>query len=262
MKLSRMQDIGGCRAVVDSVEEVEELNVAHVISRMKHRLVRRKNYIGHPKPSGYRGIHLVYKYRSDRNDTYNGLLIEVQLRSKLQHAWATAVETASAFLGQALKSSEGEVDWLRFFALASSVFALREGSPTVPDTPSAEAGLDEELRDYGSRLGVVERMHQYRALIHQIPGWESDMGGHYFLLVRRPDEGTTYISAYSKRDFHQATEEYSASEASAAHIPGADAVLVSVNSIRALQRAYPNYWLDTNVFLSELLPILGGPSLE
>ena len=100
MKFSRMQDIGGCRAAVDSVEEVEALRQAHLDSRMKHRLVSQKNYIGNPKPSGYRGVHLVYRYRSDRNDTYNGLLIEVQLRSKLQHAWATAVETAGAFLGQ------------------------------------------------------------------------------------------------------------------------------------------------------------------
>jgi len=34
--------------------------------------------------------------------------------------------------------------------------------------------------------------------------------------------------------------------------PGAEAVLVSVDSIAALQRAYPNYFLDTRVFLRAL----------
>ena len=44
-------------------------------------------------PSGYRGVHLIYRYNSDRKTEYNTLLIEMQLRSQLQHAWATAVET-------------------------------------------------------------------------------------------------------------------------------------------------------------------------
>ena len=261
MKLSRMQDVGGCRAVVNSVGEVEELNVAHLTSRMKHRLVQRKDYINNPQQSGYRGVHLVYRYRSDRNDTHNGLLIEVQLRSKLQHAWATAVETASAFLGQALKSSEGEADWLRFFAMASSVFALREVRRTVPGTPLDDGDLHAALREYAFRLGVVQRLRQYRRLIESMSTVMSRAGAHYFLLERRPDRHTLYVNSYRRNDFDKATEDYAASEERTAHIPGADAVLVSVNSIRALKRAYPNYWLDTKVFLQELQPIL-RPSLQ
>jgi len=262
MKLSRMQDIGGCRAVVNTVAEVQDLFAYHIFSKMKHRLVHDKDYIQTPKPSGYRGLHLIYRYRSDKNDTYNGLLIEVQLRSRLQHAWATAVETAGAFLGQALKSSQGEADWLRFFALASSVFALREGYPAVPDTPSQESDLNTRLREYGARLRVVERMHDYRALITTIPEFGKEVGGQYFLLERRPDKRETQIAVFSRRDFHLATEAYTASETRVADVNGADAVLVSVDSIKALTRAYPNYWLDTGVFLDELLATLRDPSLS
>jgi hypothetical protein len=118
MKLSRIQDIGGCRVVVSSVLEVDELVEYYKrTSRIKHELVREDAYILEPPPSGYRGVHLVYKYISDRRTTWNGLRIEIQLRSGLQHAWATAVETVGTFTQQALKSSQGGADWLRFFAL-------------------------------------------------------------------------------------------------------------------------------------------------
>jgi hypothetical protein len=73
--------------------------------------------------------------------TYNGLRIEMQLRSRLQHAWATAVETVGTFLRQALKSSQGEGAWLKFFALMGSALARREHTPLVPGTPGAEAVL-------------------------------------------------------------------------------------------------------------------------
>ncbi|MBU6438396.1 MAG: hypothetical protein KGQ77_12790, partial [Betaproteobacteria bacterium] len=61
---------------------------------------------------------------------FNNQKIEVQLRTRLQHAWATAVEIVDAFTGQALKSglklNSGDPKWRRFFALMSSVIAIRE----------------------------------------------------------------------------------------------------------------------------------------
>ncbi|WP_457767666.1 RelA/SpoT domain-containing protein [Cyanobium sp. ULC082] len=72
---------------------------------LKHKLLRVDNYQAEPKPSGYRGIHLIYRYRSNKSETYNGLLLEVQIRSPLQHAWATAVETVGTFLKQSLKGT-------------------------------------------------------------------------------------------------------------------------------------------------------------
>jgi len=136
MHLSQMQDLGGCRAVLSSVENVRQVaDYYKTSSRMKHKLVREDSYIDQPKPSGYRATHLVYSYFSDKSTTWNGLKIEVQIRSRRQHAWATAVETVGTFTQQALKSSLGAEAWLRFFALMSSAHSLREGTPLVPGTP-------------------------------------------------------------------------------------------------------------------------------
>ena len=110
MRLSRMHDIGGCRAVVRTVRLVDRL-VRVYEQRSVHEFVRKYDYIKTPKVDGYRSVHLVYRYRSQSaaRSVYNGLRIELQIRSRYQHAWATAVETVSAFTGQALKSSVGDV---------------------------------------------------------------------------------------------------------------------------------------------------------
>lgn len=80
MQLARMQDIGGLRAIVKNVANVYELRNKLVKSRFDHELINEKDYIQSPKHSGYRGIHLVYKYKSRKAKDYDGLLIEIQLR--------------------------------------------------------------------------------------------------------------------------------------------------------------------------------------
>ena len=162
LTLSEMQDIGGCRAVVRSVRSVDRLVKAYRASRIRHHLVDHDDYIRNPKASGYRGYHLIYKYVSDRNRIYNDLKIEVQLRTQLQHAWATAVETVGTFTQQALKSSSGEKSWLRFFALMGSVIAERERSPLIPATPTDRDELLQDLRTLAVKLDVVERLHIYQ----------------------------------------------------------------------------------------------------
>lgn len=123
MKLSQMQDLGGCRAVLGTTRRVRDLVEIYEIAAAKNptdrpQFVKKYDYIANPKSDGYRSVHFVYKYRTKAAGPaiYNGLRIEVQLRSRLQHAWATAVETVSTFTGQALKSNVGDEQWKRFFA--------------------------------------------------------------------------------------------------------------------------------------------------
>ncbi len=109
MRLSQMQDIGGCRAVLRTLRQVVDLRGLYRLRRSAFELVGEKNYIDNPKTSGYRSIHLVYKYRGQRSDSrsvYDGHHIEIQIRSQLQHSWATAVETVGTIVGAALKASE------------------------------------------------------------------------------------------------------------------------------------------------------------
>lgn len=248
MKLSRMHDIGGCRAVVSSSRRAVEVVKAYKTSDIKHKLLREDDYINHPKRSGYRSYHLIYGYYSDKKKTHNGLRIEMQFRSQLQHAWATAVETVGTFVRQALKSNVGEGDWLRFFALMGTAIAIREGTPPVPDTPTRDQELKREIRQYAERLDVANRLQTYGAALQTVE--EPVPDAEYYLLELDTTAMRVNVLGYSKRELTKAQVDYLTTE----KIAGAsgDAVLVSVDSMAALRRAYPNYFLDTKRFVEEL----------
>lgn len=252
MKLAQMQDIGGCRAVVSNVEIVKDLLQLYKGSKTGSKLDHVDDYISQPKKSGYRGIHLIYKYYSTKNESHNGLKIEIQIRSKLQHAWATAVETVGSFVRQALKSSLGQEEWLRFFALMGSAMALKENTSPVPNTPEKSADLIEELRDYVQRLDIITRLRAYGTALMTLnqPGEEVD--AKYFLLELDPGAKQLSVTGFKANEFERASKQYLAAERSTTRQPGADAVLVSVDSIASLRRAYPNYFLDTSLFIEAL----------
>lgn len=122
MRLSRMQDIGGVRAILPDVQGVYSLFTQYSNNKRFPHILKGDphDYIAIPKESGYRGIHLVYEFnnvqgRSSQSRLYDGLKVEVQLRSQLQHEWATAVEAVGMLLGEELKSSKGSKIWLSFF---------------------------------------------------------------------------------------------------------------------------------------------------
>lgn len=253
MKLSQMQDIAGCRAIVESVPKVNQLVRLYERSDIKHKLVHKDDYIAEPKASGYRSIHLIYKYYSDKKSkSYNDLKIEVQLRSTLQHAWATAVETVGTFIQQALKSSQGEKDWLRFFELMGTAIAMRERTAPVPETPTNRKELKQELQSYAQKLDVVNHLRIYGAALQNL----EEVGAkdaYYFLLELDPSARRVRVTGYAPGELEKASKDYMAIERNIVQhgggVPIRDAVLVSVESVAALKRAYPNYFLDMHKFI-------------
>lgn len=110
MKLSQMQDLGGCRAIMS---DIGALFLIHELYREAHddfvqspNGMKCFNYLVSPKRDGYRGIHLVGRYsaQAQKNEPWNGHRIEIQLRTRLQHAFATAVETVATFTRSTLKT--------------------------------------------------------------------------------------------------------------------------------------------------------------
>lgn len=151
MSLYRMQDLGGCRVIADTIEQVYEAVDRYKNSRIRHILKREYDYIQNPKDSGYRSYHMVYRFHSDKKDTYNkNMLIEIQFRTKLQHIWATAVEMMGIYTKSQLKASMGDKDILRFFVLVSSVFAKMENMPICPDTNDNYNILISEIKQIDS----------------------------------------------------------------------------------------------------------------
>ena len=254
LKLSEMQDIGGCRAVVKNLPAIMRLVNLYDGSRAKHKLDYKNDYIEKPKASGYRGVHLIYSYHSEKYETHNGLRIEIQIRSPLQHAWATAVETVGIFTGQALKSNLGSDDWKRFFALLGTAIAMKEKAKLVPKTPENRKELVEELRACASKLDAQKRLNTYSSML-RLPKQLGLKKSEYFLLELDPIAKKIHVTGYEKKELRQASERYLEVERAIATKSdgiGAQAVLVSVGSLASLKRAYPNYFLDMRVFIEEV----------
>ena len=256
LKLSRMQDIGGCRAIVDSAEDAFRLAADFVDSRIRHELTSHSNYIDQPQRSGYRGLHLVYSYHSDRTALWNGLKTEIQVRSQLQHQWATAVETVGTFTGANLKAGVGDQDWLRFFALMSSVIAEREGTSIVPDTPINRRDLVGEIRQHDQTLGISGRLAVFQNLALQLRNSRS-IRNHWVGLELDPLANQVAGRIFNANHWESANEWYSDRELENRDNPHVVVVLVSSSSLSDLRRAYPNIFADIGRFRRLLQETVG-----
>lgn len=143
MDITRMQDIGGCRAVLQSSRDVNA-----VLARIgQHwRVSRVYDYVSEPKPSGYRAVHAVVT-RDDR-------LIEIQLRTPGQQQWAAAVERAGARLRSSVKDGEGPEPILEYFRLLGKAINLEERGEIADDElVAALEALSEQVRGLMARDG-------------------------------------------------------------------------------------------------------------
>jgi len=254
MNLARMQDIGGLRTVVSSVAKVRELQMSYKESKFRHKLVSEKDYIAEPKCDGYRSAHLVYKYDNPNAKAYDGLCIELQIRTKLQHAWATAVETMGIFLDQALKSSQGEREWLQFFEITGSAFAFKENTPRVPGYETLnKKETFQRLMESERKLGVLTKLKGFSVATQVIT---SKPQSAYHLITLDTRARTVSVGSYAIHNLELANSVYQKTEARVKNGEPLEVVLVSVGSITSLRKAYPNYFLDTEDFLKNVESII------
>jgi len=253
MKLTTMQDIGGIRAIVGSVQDVYKLADEYRKSqRFPHELINQKDYIQNPRSEdGYRSLHLIYKYKNKKALDYDGLRLELQIRTKLQHTWATAVETMGTFLGEALKSRQGNKEWLDFFAVVSSAFAHSEKCVPIPRFKHLSAAESRQgVADLEAGLGALEKMRGFSVALSVITKSKgTGRSWFYHLIVLNSLERSVGITSYDRKSFKGAVADYGKVEARAAQGENIEPVLVSAGPIDKLRRAYPNFFLDIRGFV-------------
>ncbi len=246
MQLSTMHDIAGCRVVFDSLEDMFRYRDAMRAHPGKHIHVNRNNdhfdYVKNPKRSGYRGIHEVFKTRTGRVDarSWDDLLIEVQLRTKAQHAWATAVETIDLLNGERAKFGEADANLSRFFVLASEIIArAHENSRScLPNVKSNE--LLEEFLELDQQLGVVRRLEE---AVQQNPQLNKNRAN---ILIFHFEEGKK-LEVIDFKDISLALTEYERLEDEFRE--KADVVLVSAERVEDIRRSFQNYFSDSKDFV-------------
>lgn len=252
MSLWTMQDLGGCRVIVKSIKDVYKYRDLLKNSKIKHKFIKEYDYISNPKDSGYRSLHVVYQFHSDKKEDYNNnMLIEIQFRTLLQHIWATAVETMGMFRRVDIKSGKGSEDVNRFFLLVSSLFAIEEQMPLAPNTPDTKDEIINEIRSLDSRCNFLN----FLSNIKEISGIEWDCpyfynNDEYWVLSLNYEECSLFIKPFKKSEIDEANEYYSQIENSIDN--KTDTVLVQVSSFNELKNAYPNYFYNISLFVNKV----------
>ena len=248
--MADIQDIGGCRAVVGTNRQVGALGKLYQSGSIRHELERRNNYIESPTSDGYRSLHLVYRYSSERNERYNGQRIEIQMRSRLQHAWATTVEVIDTFANQLLKINQGGQQWSRFFVLMGGWLALRERTSPVPGVSTNQTELINELRELAHDLNVEDRLLAIKATAQYVGRQTGE--ALYYLINLNIANRTLRITRYARDEAAEAAEHLADLELEYRGHPDKDVLLASASSVKELRKMYPNYSVDTEVFVREL----------
>ena len=81
-------DIAGIRVITNYLEDINTVEKA-LTKQSDVTLIKRKDYITHPKPSGYRSLHLVVSVPVFRADGPVLTPVEIQLRTVGMDMWAS-----------------------------------------------------------------------------------------------------------------------------------------------------------------------------
>jgi hypothetical protein len=269
MKLKNMQDIGGCRAIVSNPKKLKK-----VVRELRRRPefknsegnIRFKDYIEKPKEDGYRGYHLIGQFKDEYGEKKD---IEVQLRTNLQHDWATALEIVDLFTGQALKSNQGHEDWKKFFSSVSEQFAVMENIHlfnTFDDIKKFKEYMalmkkNQHLiesclytQKYADKLDVVSKFNAFTQSLKIVDGkLEKNSVDGYVLVEVDTLKSTVKTTFFKQEDNKNAEKMYIEAEKLSAEKSHIVVALVSTTAVGGIKEAYPNYFADSTEFLKYLL---------
>lgn len=262
MQFSRMHDIVGCRLIFENIYELNSFRKEFNRSRFAHKRrtkddgagnkIDAYNYIATPKSSGYRGIHDVFEYRSKQSSRdrssggakWNGLHIEIQYRTSVQHAWATAVEICDNFTENHGKFSEAPNDYLRYFILASEVLRRAYEPETTALLELSNTQLKSEFEHLETTHGML------RTLAGIQPSKSEFSYDRHTLLISGEREGEPFIEIQTFSDFRKAVGVYFELERSKEQ--NVDVVLVAAEDAESVRFGFKNYFSDAREFVGLL----------
>lgn len=242
MQLARMDDVAGCRLIFPSVKALYDFRSTFHKARFKHR--RRNDddkydYIKHPKETGYRRVHDVYEYdvNSTAGSHLKGLLVEIQYRTLVQHAWATAVEVIGFITESQPKFEEGDTRYRDAMALASEILARSFESATGPHADLSDEETVRRFLAMDEELGLL-------AMLRGLNAADTAVSTNRNSILVFSGEGALEI-----RTYRDATEALRSLFELEKEFPGQDIVLVRADTSDEVRLAFKNYFSDARDFI-------------
>ncbi|MBL7896498.1 MAG: RelA/SpoT domain-containing protein [Bacteroidia bacterium] len=235
MELGKMIDIGGCRCIVDSVQDI--FQIADLLEK-KLNITKRQDYINN-KPlddDGYSALHLYVKCKEGDQKP-----IEIQLRTKDQHNWATFVEIIDVVYNTKIKEGQKNPELQRFCYLLSDTSNLNH---------DAKMEILTIERDYNiyRKLSAIFNQNNIQTRKQWIKVEETN---HKFFIIEVNEQKRTNIESFL--EFDTAEDAYlkrfnnDKTNIVLTHLESPSYKLISI--------AYSNYILSMHKFQEDLCNI-------
>ena len=260
MRMSRMQDVGGIRIIAKNINDVYQINKLLTSSKRSsfEPIVPPHDYIEKPKEDGYRSLHQVVKYKGSKsNELHKGFRLEIQIRTLLQHYWATAVETLGMVDRVSYKSGHGEQEVKEFFRYASALFAIKENCNVLESLKDYDKKfLVEHINELDEKLKITHKLDIIAKSSRDIEeSIKISKDAYYFVLdltVINDNHSVIKISPFNKKSLDEAETLYTAKEYTSRDDENKSLLLLSAQNVTDMKKAYPNYFLETQNFISTL----------
>lgn len=259
--ITNMNDIAGCRFVFDTLQQLETVKEILVEETSKWSCLEFNqfyDYISQPKENdcGYRCLHSIFYYFGEDNKKYR---VEAQLRTKLQHVWATAVEIidlinqteikTTSFYDENSKKPE-QLRWERLLRLMSDYIAHQDGVVQLSKNQLLE--IKEELVVINNDINAIEKLSSFKMVFQSkdLEGASRSDKQHVLCVINELAQGVEAINFYEIEQ--EAIQAYNNLEKVYAGSINHRVLLFSIAEVEELKRAYPNYLGSCSEFVGQL----------
>lgn len=256
--VSNMDDIAGCRLILPTIKNIEEL-FYHLKNTLDNssiiEIYKVRNYIKSPKSHdcGYRSLHIILKHINNGKK----FKVEVQLRTINQHAWATAVEIIDLLEHTKIKkNSHSDLDkkdsqkkWENLLLLMSNYIAEKEKS--IKLTKKEKNTIKNKLKLLNDQLNSINRLSSFEMMTKELRDLLEKEKNKYVLFLVNEHK----LKVLLKKTFdneNEAINYYNEIEKDCSEISRLNAVLVSIDKMDSISKAYPNYIGNCSEFISLL----------
>jgi putative GTP pyrophosphokinase len=243
MKLVRMEDVAGCRLIFRNLKELDSFRTEFNETLLGHKLKNEAdkfNYIERPKKTGYRGVHDVYEYcvDSEAGKKFRGLCVEIQYRTLVQHAWATAVEIVGFNTENQPKFQKGDMRYVSAMALASEILARAHEGMIDSISQLSDRKLVEQFLAIDKELGLLRMLRELNAADKT----DSIKQRNAILIYSGADN-------LDIRTFRYAPDALDALFELEREMPDRDIVFVRAGTSEDVRQAFQNYFSDARDFI-------------
>ena len=242
MQLARMDDVAGCRLIFQDIASLIKFRANFHKARFHHKRKNESNkynYIESPKNTGYRGIHDVYSYdvNSEIGKHLKGLLVEIQYRTTVQHAWATAVEVIGFITENQPKFEKGDDRYNQAMALASEILARAYEDEKGPFPEKSDIKVVQEFLALDAELSLLNMLRGLNTASTEVSENRNSI-----LIFHESSE-------LEVRTYRSATEALAELFELEKELPGTDIVLVKADTSEEVRFAFKNYFSDARDFI-------------